>query len=89
MGAISYLLLFQGSTWFTELVTAGKYPDYKLYQKRTGKFLPKFKDIFTLFAMTDEETKAEIEKRKKNLAKVKEEVKKETKKTGVKRDAKR
>lgn len=41
VGAISYLILFQSSTWFTELVTAGKYPEYKEYQQRVGKFLPK------------------------------------------------
>ncbi|KAL1618709.1 hypothetical protein SLS54_007145 [Diplodia seriata] len=39
-GAMSYLLLFQGSTWLTELLTAGKYPEYKEYQKQVGKFLP-------------------------------------------------
>ena len=39
--AFSYLILFQSSTWLTELLSAGKYPDYKIYQKRVGKFLPK------------------------------------------------
>ena len=33
--------MFQGSTWFTELITSKKYPDYKEYQRRVGKFLPK------------------------------------------------
>jgi hypothetical protein len=41
VGAMSYLFLFQASTWFTELVTAGKYPEYAEYQQRVGKFLPK------------------------------------------------
>lgn len=40
-GAFGYLLLFQGSTWLTELISAGKYPEYKVYQERVGKFLPK------------------------------------------------
>ncbi|KAI4236104.1 MAG: hypothetical protein L6R40_006229 [Gallowayella cf. fulva] len=40
LGAASYLILFQSSTWLTELITAGKYPDYKMYQKRVGKFVP-------------------------------------------------
>lgn len=39
--ALSYLILFQASTWLTELITAKKYTDYKLYQTRVGKFLPK------------------------------------------------
>ncbi|KAB2572890.1 Uncharacterized protein DBV05_g8434 [Lasiodiplodia theobromae] len=39
-GAMSYLLLFVGSTWLTELLTAGKYPEYKEYQKQVGKFMP-------------------------------------------------
>ncbi len=39
-GAISYLFLFQASTWFTELISAQKYPDYADYQQRVGKFIP-------------------------------------------------
>lgn len=34
-------MLFQASTWFTELITAGKYPEYPEYKQRVGKFLPK------------------------------------------------
>ena len=41
IGAVAYLILFQASTWFTELISAKKYPEYKEYQKRVGKFLPK------------------------------------------------
>ncbi|KAL1592504.1 hypothetical protein SLS59_009737 [Nothophoma quercina] len=40
-GAFSYLILFQSSTWLTELLSAEKYPEYKVYQERVGKFLPK------------------------------------------------
>ncbi len=40
LGAISYMFLFQASTWFTELITAGKYPEYKEYQNRVSKFMP-------------------------------------------------
>ncbi|MCJ1387723.1 hypothetical protein MMC18_000566 [Xylographa bjoerkii] len=40
VGAIGYLILFQASTWFTELVTAGKYPQYAEYQKKVGMFVP-------------------------------------------------
>jgi steroid 5-alpha reductase family enzyme len=40
-GALGYLILFRASTWLTELVSAGKYPEYKVYQERVGKFLPK------------------------------------------------
>jgi steroid 5-alpha reductase family enzyme len=47
IGAVGYLILFQASTWFTELVTAKKYPDYKLYQKKIGKFYPKSLTPFT------------------------------------------
>ena len=42
VGAVSYVLLFQGSTWLTEVLTSRKYPEYKEYQKRVGRFLPKF-----------------------------------------------
>ncbi|KAI9803661.1 MAG: hypothetical protein M1833_000573 [Piccolia ochrophora] len=41
IGAVAYLFLFQASTWFTELITARKYPEYVEYRKRVGKFLPK------------------------------------------------
>ena len=40
IAAVSYLLLFQGSTWFTELLSAKKYPDYRQYQKSVSMFLP-------------------------------------------------
>lgn len=39
-GMISYLLIFVGSTPLTERITAGKYPEYKIYQQRVGKLLP-------------------------------------------------
>ena len=41
IGPIAYLILFQASTWFTELISAKKYPEYKEYQRRVGMFLPK------------------------------------------------
>jgi hypothetical protein len=33
-------MLFQASTWFTEYISVGKYPKYKLYQKHVGMFIP-------------------------------------------------
>ncbi|POS83367.1 hypothetical protein EPUL_004791, partial [Erysiphe pulchra] len=42
IGVISYLLLFQGSTNFTEEITAAKYSGYREYQKSVGRFLPNF-----------------------------------------------
>ncbi|KAF1985295.1 DUF1295-domain-containing protein [Aulographum hederae CBS 113979] len=41
VGAVAYLILFQASTWFTELLTAKKYPEYAEYQQLVGKFVPK------------------------------------------------
>lgn len=40
IGAGSLVLLFQGSTWLTELITTGKYPEYREYQKQVGMFIP-------------------------------------------------
>lgn len=40
VGPACYLLLFQASTWLTELISASKFSEYKAYQKRVGKFLP-------------------------------------------------
>ncbi|EFE39206.1 hypothetical protein TRV_06118 [Trichophyton verrucosum HKI 0517] len=42
VGAFCLLLLFQSSTNLTESITASKYPDYKQYQARVGKFIPRF-----------------------------------------------
>ncbi|PGH05079.1 hypothetical protein GX51_03177 [Blastomyces parvus] len=41
IGALCYVALFQGSTYLTEKITASKYPDYKQYQLRVGKFIPR------------------------------------------------
>ncbi|EHY56204.1 hypothetical protein HRR83_008720 [Exophiala dermatitidis] len=40
IGAAAYLILFQSSTWLTELLSSNKYPEYKIYQKQVAKFLP-------------------------------------------------
>ncbi|KAI9774419.1 MAG: hypothetical protein M1840_004313 [Geoglossum simile] len=40
VGALSYSILFQASTWFTETISSEKYPDYAEYQQRVGMFLP-------------------------------------------------
>ncbi|KUI55515.1 hypothetical protein VP1G_02876 [Cytospora mali] len=36
----SLVALFQGSTWLTEKITSGKYPEYKEYQRQVGMFAP-------------------------------------------------
>ncbi|KAK5127712.1 hypothetical protein LTR08_004321 [Meristemomyces frigidus] len=41
-GVVAYLLIFAGSTPITEWISGGKYPEYKLYQERVGRFVPKF-----------------------------------------------
>jgi steroid 5-alpha reductase family enzyme len=40
-GCLLLLILFQGSSDFSEGISSGKYPGYKDYQKRVGRFLPK------------------------------------------------
>ena len=40
-GTLAYLMLFQASTWFTEWVSAGKYPEYAEYQQRVGMLVPR------------------------------------------------
>ncbi|KAI8817367.1 uncharacterized protein EV422DRAFT_221877 [Fimicolochytrium jonesii] len=40
VGAVQLTLLFQGSTTFTEYITARKYPLYKLYQRSTSRLIP-------------------------------------------------
>ena len=46
IGAVLYPILFQASTWFTELITKRKYDEYGEYQKRVSRFLPKFTTAF-------------------------------------------
>lgn len=41
-GCILLILLFIGSSNFSEEISAKKYPDYKQYQKRVPRFLPKW-----------------------------------------------
>jgi steroid 5-alpha reductase family enzyme len=40
VGPVFLLMLFQGSTWLTELITAGKYPEYNDYRRGVGMFVP-------------------------------------------------
>jgi steroid 5-alpha reductase family enzyme len=40
MGAILLVLLFWGSSSFSESISAGKYPEYKEYKKRVPRFIP-------------------------------------------------
>jgi len=42
IGALVYLGIFQGSTPLTEGISAKKYPEYKEYQARVGRFIPRF-----------------------------------------------
>jgi len=67
---MAYLMLFQASTWFTELITARKYPEYKEYQQRVGKFLPKFgTDLPGDFSDQKAKPKVEREEKKKAIKK--------------------
>jgi len=40
VGAGSYIALFQGSTWLTEMLSVQKYPEYREYQSLVGMFVP-------------------------------------------------
>jgi steroid 5-alpha reductase family enzyme len=40
MGAILLVLLFWGSSNFSESISSGKYPDYEEYRKRVSRFVP-------------------------------------------------
>ncbi|KAI0386094.1 DUF1295-domain-containing protein [Hypomontagnella monticulosa] len=39
-GPIFLIMIFQGSTWLTELISSGKYPEYKYYQEQIGAHIP-------------------------------------------------
>lgn len=40
-GCLLLILLFQGSSDFSESISEGKYPEYVAYKENTGRFLPK------------------------------------------------
>lgn len=40
VGALLLVLLFKGSSDFSEAISAEKYPDYSVYQKNTPRFIP-------------------------------------------------
>lgn len=40
LGPFLLTLLFQGSTWYTERLSAAKYADYKYYQQTTSRLVP-------------------------------------------------
>lgn len=40
VGFLGYLILFQASTWLTELLSEQKYPEYTEYKKQVPKFVP-------------------------------------------------
>jgi steroid 5-alpha reductase family enzyme len=42
VGAVLLVILFKGSSDFSEGISAKKYPKYADYKKRVGRFLPKF-----------------------------------------------
>ncbi len=44
-GALLLLLLFKGSSDFSEKISAEKYPDYPEYQRRVGRFFPKISQL--------------------------------------------
>lgn len=52
MGAILLVLLFWGSSNFSESVTLGKYPDYAAYRKRVPRFVPFFRNAALLAVAT-------------------------------------
>lgn len=41
IGAVLLMLLFQGSTQFTEQISLGKYPQYDEYRRRVPRFIPR------------------------------------------------
>jgi len=41
-GSVLLIILFKGSSDFSEEISAKKYPAYKEYQKKVGRFIPKF-----------------------------------------------
>ncbi|MFN5008647.1 MAG: DUF1295 domain-containing protein, partial [Bacteroidota bacterium] len=41
-GAVLLVILFKGSSDFSEEISSNKYPQYKEYQQNVGRFIPKW-----------------------------------------------
>ncbi|KAI1659548.1 DUF1295-domain-containing protein [Daldinia decipiens] len=42
LGPLFLIMIFQGSTWLTELISSGKYAEYKFYQRQVRAHIPSF-----------------------------------------------
>jgi len=63
-GVGSLVMLFMGSTWLTELITGGKYPEFAEYKKQVGCFFPSsFKPYSTPIIMPKIIRTSELAKR--------------------------
>lgn len=72
VGPLAYLILFQASTWLTERISAKKYPEYREYQLRVGKFLPRIGTQPEGGWKMSEKTKEGIDKVKDDAAQARE-----------------
>ncbi|TGJ87725.1 hypothetical protein E0Z10_g1044 [Xylaria hypoxylon] len=68
-GPLFLIMLFQGSTWLTELLTAGKYPEYKSYQKQVGVLLPSLRPYKPVVATPKIIRTSDLAKREKSKEK--------------------
>ncbi|KAF2972131.1 hypothetical protein GQX73_g1484 [Xylaria multiplex] len=68
-GPLFLIMLFQGSTWLTELITAGKYPEYKSYQKQVGVLLPSLRPYKPVAATPKIIRTSDLAKREKSKQK--------------------
>jgi steroid 5-alpha reductase family enzyme len=41
-GCVLLLILFKGSSDFSEEISSNKYPQYKAYKQNVGRFIPKW-----------------------------------------------
>ena len=64
-GPVFLILLFQGSTWLTELITSGKYSEYKAYQKQVGGLIPSLRPYKPAVAMPKIIRTSDLAKREK------------------------
>ncbi|KAL4431096.1 hypothetical protein ABPG75_006352 [Micractinium tetrahymenae] len=62
VGPLFLSLLFQGSTWLTELISSAKYPSYADYQKTTSRLMPWFPGEPALLAEGQAESEEEEQK---------------------------
>ncbi|KAI2470431.1 DUF1295-domain-containing protein [Annulohypoxylon bovei var. microspora] len=69
LGSLFLIMMFQASTLLTESITSGKYPEYELYKKQVGAFIPSFTPYRTTAATSNAIRSSDLAQKQKTKQK--------------------